>query len=191
MGGKCLTFLFAAFIFYDLKKTTFLTANNIGYNVCILDILQCKRDRENKTRKLDHRGNNRIYTPYSIYRALSSFETSDVDVTKQLLQFWFCSSLKYYLIITAFMRFREIKLNGMGNVLYIHSGVWVVKKLQIRFTLSFSMKICLAINSYVKKKIRNLEYFSGVFTELFSTRDQYNYIYIYIVFKMVLTIHLF
>lgn len=30
------------------------------------------------------------------------------------------------------------------------------------WSTSFSMKICLAINSYVKKKIRNLEYFSGI-----------------------------
>lgn len=44
--------LFAAFIFYDFEKKTCLTAYNVGYTVCVLNILQGKRDRENKTRKI-------------------------------------------------------------------------------------------------------------------------------------------
>lgn len=43
----------------------------------VKDIVKIKRE------KLYHRGNDQIYTPYGIYRAFSSFETS--DVTKYLL----------------------------------------------------------------------------------------------------------
>lgn len=44
------------------------------------------------------------------------------------------------------MRFREIKLNGMGNVLKIHSGVWVVNKFFDENMFSYKL-LCKEKNS--------------------------------------------
>lgn len=139
-------FFICSIHFFTIFKKLFLQQTMSGITSAywifcnVKDIVKIKRE------KLYHRGNDQIYTPYGIYRALSSFETS--DVTKHLLQFlnWFCSSLKYYLIITAFMRFRENKLNGMGNVSKIHSGFWVVNKFCDENMFSYKL-LCKEKNS--------------------------------------------
>lgn len=145
-------FFICSIHFFTIFKKLFLQQTMSGITSAYWIFCNVKEIVKIKREKLDHRGNNRIYTPYSIYRAFSSFETSDVDVTKQLLQFWFCSSLKYYLIITAFMRFREIKLNGMGNVLKIHSGFWVDNKITNQIYSKFFDENMFSYKLLCKKK---------------------------------------